>query len=74
MKKSVFMQMFEGTRTNEGSFNVSLYKCFLKADAQNKFKLLCAFPDFFDLTDYSYFVGKLSEETIKRYERNVSVL
>ena len=46
-KKSVFMQMYEGTRTKEGSFNEGLYNLFLKADLSNRAKLVKTFPDFF---------------------------
>lgn len=44
---SVFMQMHNGTRTGEGSFNVGLRDLFYKADNENRQKLLCAFPEFF---------------------------
>jgi hypothetical protein len=46
-KQSVFMQMHNGTRTGEGSFNVALKELFYKADIGNKRKLVEAFPDFF---------------------------
>lgn len=46
-KKSVFMQMHDRERTNEGSFNVGLQKLFYLADMSNKRKLVGAFPDFF---------------------------
>lgn len=46
-QKSVFMQMYEGTRTNEGSFTTGLYHLFFKAGMTNKRKLMKAFPDFF---------------------------
>lgn len=46
-KKSIFMQMHNGTRTGEGSFNVALKELFYKADICNKRKLVQAFPDFF---------------------------
>lgn len=45
--KSIFMQMHEGTRTGEGSFNVALKELFYKADIVNKKKLVKAFPEFF---------------------------
>jgi hypothetical protein len=44
---SVFMQMHNGTRTGEGSFNVGLQKLFYLADNGNRRKLVIAFPDFF---------------------------
>lgn len=46
-KESVFMQMRNGTRTDEGSFNVALKELFYKADIGNKRKLVKAFPEFF---------------------------
>ena len=61
MKESVFMQMFNRTRTNEGSFTTGLYQLFLLADASNKVKLLRAFPDMFNESDYEYFCGKLNK-------------
>lgn len=45
--QSVFMQMHNGTRINEGSFNVGLQKLFYLADNGNRRKLVSAFPDFF---------------------------
>jgi len=41
------MQIRNGTRTGEGSFNVALAELFYKADNGNKRKLVKAFPDFF---------------------------
>lgn len=41
------MQMHNGTRTNEGSFNVGLKELFYLADNSNRHKLVKAFPDFF---------------------------
>ena len=46
-QQSVFMQMHNGTRTGEGSFNVGLQKLFYLADNGNKRKLVKAFPEFF---------------------------
>lgn len=46
-KQSVFMQMHNGTRTGEGSFNHGLQKLFYLADISNKRKLVAAFPEFF---------------------------
>lgn len=46
-KKSVFMQMHDGERSCEGSFNVGLQKLFYLAGTANKRKLVEAFPDFF---------------------------
>lgn len=45
--KSVFMQMHDGERTGEGSFNMGLQKLFYLADSVNRCKLVKAFPDFF---------------------------
>ena len=45
--QSVFMQMHNGIRTNEGSFNVGLKELFYKADNSNRYKLVKAFPEFF---------------------------
>lgn len=45
--KSVFMQMHDGERTGEGSFNVGLKELFYKADNTNRYKLVKAFPEFF---------------------------
>lgn len=47
MKESVFMQMHNGTRAGEGSFNVALKKLFYLADKGNRHKLVNAFPEFF---------------------------
>ena len=46
-KESVFMQMHNGTRINEGSFNQGLKKLFYLAAMDNKRKLIKAFPEFF---------------------------
>lgn len=46
-RESVFMQMHNGTRTGEGSFNVALKELFYLADTANKRKLVNAFPEFF---------------------------
>ena len=46
-KESVFMQMHNGRRTGEGSFNVGLKELFYKADIGNRCKLVKAFPYFF---------------------------
>ncbi|MFT4168040.1 MAG: hypothetical protein QM653_02830 [Dysgonomonas sp.] len=46
-RQSVFMQMHNGTRTGEGSFNVALRDLFYKADKHNRHKLVDAFPEFF---------------------------
>jgi len=44
---SIFMQMHNGTRSGEGSFNVALRDLFYKADQLNRRKLVDAFPEFF---------------------------
>lgn len=41
------MQMHEGLRHNEGSFNKGLQELFYLADKGNKVKLVRAFPEFF---------------------------
>lgn len=41
------MQMHNGTRTGEGSFNVGLKELFYLADNSNRSKLVAAFPEFF---------------------------
>lgn len=46
-RESIFMQMHNGTRTGEGSFNVALRDLFYKADQGNRRKLVVAFPEFF---------------------------
>jgi hypothetical protein len=46
-KQSVFMQMHNGTRTGEGSFNVGLQELFYLAGNANRRKLVKAFPEFF---------------------------
>ena len=46
-KESVFMQMHNGTRTGEGSFNQGLKELFYKAGDANRRKLVDAFPEFF---------------------------
>ncbi|MCL2290856.1 MAG: hypothetical protein FWC34_09190 [Bacteroidetes bacterium] len=45
--QSIFMQMHNGTRTGEGSFNVGLKELFYIASQQNRRKLVDAFPEFF---------------------------
>lgn len=45
--QSIFMQMHNGTRTNEGSFNQALKNIFYAADNSNRYKLVAAFPEFF---------------------------
>lgn len=46
-KQSVFMQMHNGVRPNEGSFNIGLQKLFYLADMSNRRKLVTTFPEFF---------------------------
>lgn len=45
--QSVFMQMHNGIRPNEGSFYNGLQKLFYLADISNRRKLVAAFPEFF---------------------------
>lgn len=45
--KSAFMQMHDGERPGEGSFNQELQKLFYLADISNRRKLVDAFPEFF---------------------------
>jgi len=44
---SVFMQMHNGIRSNEGSFYKGLQKLFYLAGISNRRKLVAAFPEFF---------------------------
>ncbi len=55
--ESIFMQMHNGTRTGEGSFNVALKELFYKADQLNRRKLVDAFPEFFgeELPEFGIF-------------------
>lgn len=46
-KKSIFMQMHDGERNNEGSFFKGLQKLFYLAGSVNKRRLVEAFPEFF---------------------------
>ena len=46
-RESVFMQMHNGTRAGEGSFNQGLKNLFYLADMENRRKLVKAFPKFF---------------------------
>ena len=57
IKESIFMQMHNGTRTGEGSFNVALRDLFYKADNENRYKLVKAFPEFFgeELPEFGIF-------------------
>ena len=41
------MQMHNGTRSMEGSFNAGLQRLFYAADVSNQRKLVAAFPEFF---------------------------
>ena len=56
-KESIFMQMHNGVRTGEGSFNVALKDLFYKADACNRHKLVNTFPEFFgeELPEFGIF-------------------
>ena len=45
--ESVFMQMHNGTRMCEGSFNVALKELFYLAGQRNRRTLVSAFPEFF---------------------------
>ena len=45
--QSIFLQMHNGTRTGEGSFNVALKELFYIASQPNRVKLVKAFPEFF---------------------------
>ena len=45
--QSIFMQMHNGTRTGEGSFNQGLKDLFYIAGQSNRRKLVDAFPEFF---------------------------
>ena len=63
---SVFMQMHNGVRTGEGSFNVSLKELFYKADKGNRCKLVAAFPEFFGNEVPEFGVMKSEVVTAKR--------
>jgi len=56
-RPSVFMQMHNGTRSGEGSFNVGLQKLFYLADNSNRRKLVNTFPEFFgeEVTEFGIF-------------------
>lgn len=58
-KESVFMQMHNGTRTGEGSFNEGLQKLFYLAGTGNRHKLVKAFPEFFgtEVPEFNIFPG-----------------
>jgi len=45
--QSIFLQMHNGARTGEGSFNVALKELFYLASKPNRIKLVEAFPEFF---------------------------
>ena len=55
--ESIFMQMYNRTRTGEGSFNHSLYDSFICASLHNRVKLVRAFPEFFgsELPEFGIF-------------------
>lgn len=60
--QSVFMEMHNGTRTGEGSFNVALQKLFYLADQGNKKRLVKAFPEFFgeEVPEFGIFKKSIS--------------
>lgn len=64
-RESIFMQMHNGTRTGEGSFNVALRDLFYKADQPNRRKLVDAFPEFFgeELPEFGIFKKPASYES-----------
>lgn len=59
-EQSIFMQMHNGVRPNEGSFYNGLQKLFYDADNCNKHKLVKAFPDFFgdSVPEFSIYPNK----------------
>lgn len=63
-KQSVFMQMHNGTRVGEGSFNVALRELFYKADQANRYKLVKAFPEFFgwDVPEFGVYIPSITVE------------
>jgi hypothetical protein len=67
-KESVFMQMHNGTRTGEGSFNVALKELFYKADMKNRRKLVGAFPEFFgkELPEFGIFGSEVTQMGISQ--------
>ncbi len=56
-KKTVFMQMHDGERNNEGSFYQGLQQLFYLAGNSNKRKLVEAFPEFFgeEVTEFGIY-------------------
>lgn len=62
--QSLFMQMHNGMRTGEGSFNVALKELFYKADIANKQKLVRAFPEFFgdEVPEFGVFKTKTNRK------------
>ena len=73
-RESVFMQMHNGTRTGEGSFNHGLKDLFYLADMDNRRKLVKAFPEFFGDEVPEFGIKKVfstvSKETEEEYYRN----
>lgn len=61
---SIFMQMHNGTRTGEGSFNVGLQKLFYAAANNNRRKLVEAFPEFFGNEVPEFGIYKAGSRTI----------
>lgn len=59
--QSIFMQMHNGTRTGEGSFNQALKNIFYAADNSNRYKLVAAFPEFFGTEVPEFEIFKKSE-------------
>lgn len=70
-KKSVFMQMHDGERTGEGSFNVGLQKLFYIATITNKRKLVDAFPEFFGEEVPKF--GIHADHGVAKSDRNVFI-
>lgn len=64
-RQSVFMQMHNGTRTGEGSFNVALRDLFYKGDNSNRRKLVNAFPEFFGDEVPEFGIMKPADKTFK---------
>lgn len=68
--QSIFMQMHNGLRSGEGSFNVALKELFYKADKGNRYKLVEAFPEFFgnEVPEFGIVTKKSNELPAKSFK------
>ena len=66
-KQSVFMQMHNGTRTGEGSFNQGLQNLFYLAGQSNRLKLVNAFPEFFgdEVPEFGIIKKAIADKTFR---------